>query len=439
MVARTSMECGPHAFDARQRRAPRARRRSAAIVMVGLVCSALLASGCSFIDRGPAVTEKTIGSSGGDLASSSGKVTVSVPSGSTSSDVHLKVSEGGDGPSASPQDPVIALAVPVGDPVQVTTTGDVPGTKVEFAFNPASDLKVRDATATVQNAFIAIYNDALGTWVPLQTTYDASSHRLVATAPHFSWLQKYVLDPIKTGYTKVETGVDALIARMMDNYVGPERETISCPNATDEWTATANDDAITACVEPGTGGGPALLRIQNNLLLGYAARPPGGLGIGFSNYDATGNELGPLIMRGLYGLTGALEVPAWGAGEISIPATYSGTGFVVPLHPDGLGLAIDTIITLLGWIPEFKSFKEALLSPEGRKTIVELSGKGLSHAEFWQQLRQRLFENVTKPETLDMAAVASDAFSCMAEGETGGLKSNPDATLTALGAPIRPA
>jgi hypothetical protein len=126
---------------------------------------------------------------------------------SLSQGVHVKVAAGTAPGTTITERPVPdapaypgGLAAPAGPAVDIVPSGPVAAAMVQMSFNPATDLPRARPSApapTAGNAFIAVLDQATGTWVPLPTTYDPKAHQLVTRAPHFSTFRKYVLSPGK--------------------------------------------------------------------------------------------------------------------------------------------------------------------------------------------------------------------------------------------------
>ncbi|MFJ8746670.1 hypothetical protein ACIRL2_45945 [Embleya sp. NPDC127516] len=95
-----------------------------------------------------------------------------------------------DLPDATPLDGMLPGTVRIGPVVDITPSVPLTAAEVRFSFEPERDLPngTGEQPSTLANAYIAIWEGALGLWFPLETRYDGTTHELVATAPHFSLL-----------------------------------------------------------------------------------------------------------------------------------------------------------------------------------------------------------------------------------------------------------
>ncbi len=86
----------------------------------------------------------------------------------------------------------------IGVPVDITPPADVTTAEVRLAFDPDRELPAAAAGGerpTIANTFIAVYDDHLRAWLPLETTFDDRSNEMVATTPHFSEFGLYSVLP----------------------------------------------------------------------------------------------------------------------------------------------------------------------------------------------------------------------------------------------------
>ncbi len=82
------------------------------------------------------------------------------------------------------------------NPAEIDVSIPVTGATVTFPIDPATDLTGTDGRQLDPgNLFVAVYNDNLELWVPLDTAYDPVQHTISASAPHFSKFWSWVTDP----------------------------------------------------------------------------------------------------------------------------------------------------------------------------------------------------------------------------------------------------
>ena len=78
------------------------------------------------------------------------------------------------------------------------------GAEVRITFDPATELpEAEGRRATVDNAYLAVFNPGLDTWIPLPTRFEDTGDggELVAATPHFSLFRKFVVDPAKAAWS----------------------------------------------------------------------------------------------------------------------------------------------------------------------------------------------------------------------------------------------
>jgi hypothetical protein len=117
---------------------------------------------------------------------------------------------------------LLGFAVTRGQAVSVAPQRQLADAVLRLSFDPAADMPSPDPgrpAYSVANAFIATYNTDAQAWLPLPTTYDASSHELSASTTHFSLFMKMVVrpyrvtipNPLKTVGSAVASGVSATV------------------------------------------------------------------------------------------------------------------------------------------------------------------------------------------------------------------------------------
>jgi hypothetical protein len=397
-----------------------------------LVCAISL-SACSFLGvRGAkeAGSSGSVGKAGGVVTSRSGDVEVRVPSGAVGSTTSVAINEHADEPQSVPADLTRSTAVAVGDAVLISPQNALPGARVAMRLNADELPSAQGRRATTVNAFIAVFNESLKAWVPLVTKYEVNSHRLVAVAPHFSLFRKFVVDPAKKFWSATKTVVNLVTEGIIATFGAPRQKQADCPHATAEWTVDSRDDAFSGCVEPASGD--AALRLQNGLLFGYTARAPIRLDLSPNEYDDDLSSFASTFMRGLTKATGALAVPPKGRAQVlfSSADVPAGRHLSIDLQPDGLGLAIDTILTLLNWIPESREVQATIVETSVRRELLAGAAPGMGFVSYLEHVSQTVrHASVDKPQNIVFLSMVTDAVTCLLSQPKGGFEIHSDGTV----------
>jgi hypothetical protein len=307
----------------------------------------------------------------------------------------------------------LAGALPLGPPVEISSEGELTGAAIRMPFD-SSELPTRGGrNATVKNAFIAVYNERLGFWVPLETTYDATSRQLVAATPHLSRFQKWVVDPADrfweagiTGLRHTVRGVKTTFRETFD----PEPETISCSNKLRrQWWVTIDNEHFKGCVVEAK---PLELRLQNDLRVPVAVTPPPGLNTQpqpDDSIDAVG-----ILSRFLAEQTNQAVIVGRGRATIGLPNSFLNQyrDMQLTITPDPLALAVGFVIASLDWIPPARTFKFTLQSVS-HEVLVQVYRDGATIEERIRILQRVIEKRIAKPDELDAAGISFDAFSCV--------------------------
>ncbi|MGW1997585.1 hypothetical protein [Embleya sp. NPDC001921] len=258
-----------------------------------------------------------------------------------------------DVPDATPPDGMLPGTVRIGPVVDVKPSVPVADAEIRFSFDPERDLPngTGEQPSTLTNAYIAIWEGALGLWFPLETRYDGTTRELVATAPHFSLLSAIKVRPGRLGiptieYTGVTKGIDALKAavdkaadEMIDAYKDvkgefPDDKRIDCGNANGSPSTRAGvtvtrvkDIAVTpdkswirACVvdiKEDQKPTRRALRIENRRKFPLAIEANGAFDVGWSSYDARRiDDAHVMLARYFESLAGDSMVPRLNSAEL---------------------------------------------------------------------------------------------------------------------------
>ena len=187
------------------------------------------------------------------------------------------------------------------NPAEIDVSIPVTGATVTFPVDPAADLTGTDGRQLDPgNLFIAVYNDDLELWIPLDTTYDPVQHTISATAPHFSKYWSWITDPavaagkaaaktvqavgqaewnglqiIGDSAGKVVTGVTAYALSISDAFVRSLHSQEEVPSGCGESKLASVDvvfaqtsGALSGCVEKSTAGNYQL-RTNNESLVPF--------------------------------------------------------------------------------------------------------------------------------------------------------------------------
>ena len=182
-------------------------------------------------------------------------------------------------------------------PVEITPSVPLPGAEVRLPFDPKSELPEAGGNrATIANAYIAVYNQGVGAWVPLGTRFEDGE--LVAAAPHFSRFGTFVVDPAKAVWSAGKTGVQAAWdaggdlagaawntggdllsaagtgAGAVQEFLNPAKAEIEkfCDPQADGWDLANPVDEVDGCVQTAPNG-DMFVWVENGLRLMYDARP----------------------------------------------------------------------------------------------------------------------------------------------------------------------
>lgn len=336
----------------------------------------------------PGVSEGyTVGPSGGTVGPDGGPK-VTVPIGALTEDTEVTVLQD-SAEAPPPRDLIVEYALEVGTPVDINfgDLDEVPGALVQLPVDPALLPQVEGAPVAPELVFMATFSEELGTWLPLESTYDPTTGLLTAEAPHFSWFNTWVVDPVSdigrsVGRAAVTGGQAVLdggryvledapigVQAMWDAAASAARATsgavgrafgvlvqeADCSSASPDWTVTTSLPEVSGCVVVNPDGS-GVLRMTNRAWLAYVADTPDRFGLGLTQYDL-GSSTATLLSRLLHAPFGTNILPARGATESSLTAetmaslAADGRNIDVGLRPDYEGLLIDAALVALVLYP----------------------------------------------------------------------------------------
>ncbi|THG30778.1 hypothetical protein [Naasia lichenicola] len=369
----------------------RARRRPivliAATVVVLLVITAIVYIAVRPHERSETWT---VGAAGGVFGDD---VQVTVPAAALTVDTTLEIVSNSD---QGPDDATASdYAVPLSSPYEITFEGqsEVDGATVSVPLD-ADELPTIDGVqTTTADAFLAVYNGQLETWIPIPTTYDAATRRLVAEAPHFSPFQKYVVNPVKAAAGAVadiaSTGGRALWSSVAKTF-GFKAEEADCSKQDDSWTVSVSNSHFDACMVP--AGDDYQLRMDNDIFLRYIVDPPDGYGIGPNDYDL-GLDTASLLSRLISATQDKSVLPSRGRAQLSISADEAsrienGDDETVYLTPDVLGLILDAGLVALSVWPVAKQSVQVITNSTVRAALTEIAPGELTPALSVQKVQE---------------------------------------------------
>jgi hypothetical protein len=222
--------------------------------------------------------------------------------------------------------------------------------------------------ASPAGLYVQIYEPELGSWIPLQSTYDPSKHTVTATAPHLSY--------VSLGWTGIKCAVECparlfakVAGRFASDIVGNIKEAWSPSQEQDEcaksaapgWAVTSSISQLSGCI---VGAGSSLTaQEQNPLLLPMRVwQPPGAphASITQQPYMSNGHPDLTALIAGLIDWTAnATLLPPREYGVIPVTAPASETEPMLT-QPDALALVMDVIQSVLFALPGEKSADEAI-------------------------------------------------------------------------------
>lgn len=89
---------------------------------------------------------------------------------------------------------VAQWAKKVSPTVEITVAHQVAGAKVALEVTPGAVPEGERTGGKTPAVFVAVYEERLGAWFPLPSTYDPKAGTVTAVAPHFSKFSSWVVD-----------------------------------------------------------------------------------------------------------------------------------------------------------------------------------------------------------------------------------------------------
>jgi hypothetical protein len=385
---------------------PRLDRGTAKTSLAIAAAVAVALAACT--SSSPQSASATVGSANGpaqvllgpDMASSRDDVRIS-----TGTDPEPNAQGGSDGTATLPSTGVSWISLPLGPVVDIQAPQTLAGALVSMPVDESRLPTTNSHRATTANVFIAVWDDVLKAWVPLDSTYDGATHRISARAPHFSLFQEYVVDPAKSIWDATTTGLsalkkaasatfDALVSgtgSFLKDEWSPDQKEIDgeCSSLAPGWSIVDGDQHVTGCIA-GTADRSELY-LRNAYLFSYDAQLPPGqpLDIGDGYYPDDYDASSVLARWSAYG-AGDLLLAGRGRARTALPAalTQPGAKSTVSFSPDVSQLALDAVFAAMNWVPETEKVREVLVSREFTAQMVLVVKNGMT--------RQAVFEAAWK-------------------------------------------
>jgi hypothetical protein len=357
-----------------------------------------------------------VGSTGGTLTwDDNPSVQLEVPRGATSTEVEVEFA----GPEGRPDNTFGADATPVGAAVDIKPSKHLSGARVRLPV----DTKTLDATSDV---FIAVYNAKIDAWVPLLTELDMKRGQAIAIAPHYSWFTTFrtkvtaqagrFVHDATAGFKLIENAV----TKTLRDWFNGEVKRAECGAESPAWTFSSNlGNSVKGCV---TVDSRATVHVSNDLRLPYVINVPPGTKIGLTDYDY---DLSPVtaLIRTLNRLNGQATVGTRWRTKFELPENLQAPGSEasIKMFPDQLGLALEVVIAMLGWIPPAQVFARSV----SRTVIVRIwetapnSTRVIDHISHFRRV---FLEEVREPRATEIASIFFDAAECVAAGRDSGME-----------------
>jgi hypothetical protein len=326
----------------------------------------------------------------------------------------------------------------------ITASADLPGARVRFPVDPGAMPTAGGVATTVDDAFVAVYDEELRIWLPLDTEFDEGTSEIVAEAPHFSrfrdavvgWAKDNVpLLPIGFGgltyneLQKVPAAVRAQWAMVRSAYealsdVVHDRETAECTRPAAGWSATVQDSgAFDVCVDERDDGGLAV-RTTNKSWTRYLERTPAELYgsaplIGLEHNDNAG-DWDPIATFTQRLTPGSTLVPYLNGASYLLPAEaarlFELLGGRIPMRmvPDVSSTAFDLFLSVVAFLPSVRVTFQAL-ARVSRTSLEATVGAGvtrvtLTREEMTLLLRGRV---TVDHRTAEAIALLAAGFECL--------------------------
>jgi len=346
---------------------PSRRERCRRLTPLLALLMVLTVSACTLTVSGRAVPTPeitgTVGPEGGTVGSPSDPAQVVVPKDSVRQPTSVIIQSTGAAPPSTLSD----IALPIGQPVNISVAAPLPGAAVRLPLDPA-ELSFEGRTATVTNAFIAVFNETFEVWVPLPTTFDPATGQLVAQAPHFSFFRQYVVNPLSRGWTATKTGTEAItslalgsINGMWEGLTGGRKREADCTTAVPGWTVTSALEEVEGCV---VAQGETLLgRIENGFRVPLTMAVPSGTDLDLGPPAEAGEnvDIVSLLLRPVRETSGQTLIDARSSYDFGLPkGDQTRSSYTLEMEPDLLALTFGAILTTLNWIPGVKAFIEVI-------------------------------------------------------------------------------
>jgi hypothetical protein len=336
---------------------PRKRMRRSLTAVAALLATAALLAACTS-HRGPAALH-------GQATPLGPAPTAALPPGEGTA-VHVTATSASTSPS---NDLLSGEDRQIGPAYDFTVAKEPSSALISFTVDPAKlAASVGVPGASPAGLYIQIYEPALGSWIPLESTYDPSKHTVTATAPHLSY--------VSLGWTDIKCAVECparLFAKAVNRFASdivdnikqawsPKQEQDECAkSAAPDWTVRSSIKQLSGCIVD--GGSSLTAQEQNPLLLPMRVWQPAGAqhaSVTQQPYMTGGHPDLTALIAGLIDWTAnATLLPPREYGVVPVTAPASGTKAILT-QPDTLGLVMDVIQSVLFALPGEKSEDEAI-------------------------------------------------------------------------------
>lgn len=292
-------------------------------------------------------------------------------------------------------------------------------------------------TATMANAGIEIFNEDLGTWVPIPTTIE-DNHSLVAHAPHFSILRavvnkigEFTVDVGKKVYKVVQTVVMKPIDRLWNFGVTVVKDLyysltgqfdpakFKCENRNANYRVTVDDltgqKKFDACVVTADGSANTVV-IKNGLALPFSFKPRGDV-VGVSPKFSDDGDVIVLARNLLYLLAGNVAVSGLEVGSFALAADAP-KDFVLEGQLSWIGAAVDIIMALATvFLPKAKvvavEYRALFVQVRQRLTVIAAGRTiAVSYQESVRVLELVIKELKVEPTLAAQAQFVMAAINC---------------------------
>jgi hypothetical protein len=231
---------------------------------------------------------------------------------------------------------------------------------------------------------IQVFEPAVGSWIPLQSTYNAKSHTVTATSPHLSWFSLHWFAvavsaacaagvPDACGAIAIADSAKALLANALKDFWdawSPAQVSDDCAKEADKaWKVESSVRQLSGCVIDSPGSSP-VIQVENPLLLPMVIRPPAGAphaGLADQPFLTGAHPDLSSLLTGLMDWTlNRTVIGPRSYGVVSLHDLPESGAVTMPTQPDLLALVMDAVLSILFALPGEDAVAEA-----AEKVVVE--------------------------------------------------------------------